>query len=49
MKIMENVKHEWTFTLSKDSNVQFHTDKAPNAFGRFMQKILLGIYWKKIV
>ncbi len=41
--------YEWTFSLGKrtGNDVLFHVLGAPNRFQRWMQKIVLGIYWEK--
>jgi len=46
--ITEPPPDEWGFLLSKNSDVLFCVPKGPCRFHRFMQRILLGIYWKKL-
>jgi hypothetical protein len=37
----------WVWSLGKDSHIVFWPTSKPNAFHRFTQRILLGIYWRK--
>ncbi len=39
-------KAEWMWTF--EGQVRFNTVKAPNRFHRFMQRIFLGIIWRKL-
>ena len=38
---------EWYFSLEPEHHVRFHTPRPPNRFHRWMQRVLLGIYWGK--
>ena len=38
---------KWIVSLTKDYYAQLHLPTAPNIFYRWMQRICLGIYWKK--
>jgi len=37
---------KWEMMLSRDGYLRFDLPDAPNWFHRFMQKLILGIYWK---
>ena len=41
-------EYNWSFRLSNANDIVFYTTEAPNAFQRLMQKILLGIIWKRL-
>jgi len=38
----------WRWSLDKDFNASFLSETAPCWFYQFMQRIILGIHWKKI-
>ena len=42
---------DWYFTLGADtgSSVRFYITTPPNRFHRWMQKVILGINWHRIV
>jgi hypothetical protein len=42
-------KRTWEWTIDGNwDGVRFQFDSAPNAFYRFMQRVCLGIHWRKI-
>jgi hypothetical protein len=38
----------WAYTLGPGWDISFHVAVAPNAFHRLMQRLLLGIRWKRL-
>lgn len=38
----------WRWSLDKDFNASFLSETAPPLFYRLMQRIVLGIYWKRL-
>lgn len=46
--LIENPVYKWEFRCFKDDNNIYMRENAPNCFYRFMQKIILGVHWKKI-
>jgi len=42
-------KYEWQWSLTdKWDSVVFNSVSAPNAFNRLMQRLILGIHWRKM-
>jgi hypothetical protein len=39
---------KWEFKFCKNSSYTVQVDEAPNWFHRFLQKLILGIVWKRI-
>ena len=46
--LIKQTKSSWKFKFGANSNINFHSTTAPNAFNRLMQKIILGIHWEKL-
>jgi len=44
----QNPPAKWEMTLTEDGYLKFMLPEGPNAFHRFMQKLCLGISWKRI-
>jgi len=49
LRIVESRKCEWQYCLSGDWSITYHIQKGPHWLGRFLQKWLLDIHWKKII
>lgn len=47
-KIYDPPKANWSCMLNGDENFQIHIMSAPNAFHRLLQRLLLGIRYKRI-
>ena len=39
---------KWKWTLADSDDIVFFCQVPPNRFHRFMQKIMLGIYWEEL-
>ena len=39
---------KWSFCLEPDGNILFNVASAPNFIHRFLQRIILGVRWKRI-
>lgn len=40
-------RHDWTMRFADAGDFQVRTNKAPNRFHRWMQRVLLGIHWER--
>lgn len=40
--------YKWHFRFCKNDNMVYMKESAPNLFHRVMQKLILGITWKRI-
>lgn len=41
-------KPTWSFSLDPSFSFQFQVLTAPNGLYRFLQRVVLGIHWKRI-
>lgn len=41
-------KPTWFFRFDAKGDYRFQTPHPPNIFHRFMQRLVLGIYWEKL-
>ncbi len=47
-EMIELPEPTWEFSFESTWRVRWQTTAAPNAFHRFMQRVLLGIVWRRI-
>lgn len=48
MEIRLPPKAKWYFTLDPEGWYQFQSPDAPNTFYRLMQRLVLGIHWRRL-
>ena len=48
VRIIDFEKPSWQWCLDGNWSLVFSSYSAPNAFNRLMQKLILGIHWRRI-
>lgn len=48
IRIIDFEKPRWQWCLDGNWAVVFSAYTAPNAFNRLMQKLILGIHWRRV-